>query len=94
MRRRAICRKLILNAVDELTTLGSGDILVFLPGEREIRETAETLRKHHFDRLRPGFSGGRYCRYLRAYPLPNRNGYSNPAIPAVLYWLPMLPKRR
>ena len=24
-----------------------GDILVFLPGEREIRETAEALRKHH-----------------------------------------------
>jgi len=47
----------ILNAVDELIALGSGDILVFLPGEREIRETAETLRKHHFDRLRPGLSG-------------------------------------
>ena len=26
---------------------GSGDTLVFLPGEREIRETAEALRKHH-----------------------------------------------
>src|SRR6185436_9498848 len=25
----------------------SGDILVFLSGEREIRETAESLRKHH-----------------------------------------------
>ncbi|MGE4110387.1 MAG: ATP-dependent RNA helicase HrpA, partial [Burkholderiales bacterium] len=24
-----------------------GDVLVFLPGEREIRETAEALRKHH-----------------------------------------------
>jgi hypothetical protein len=24
-----------------------GDILVFLSGEREIRETAESLRKHH-----------------------------------------------
>jgi ATP-dependent helicase HrpA len=47
----------ILNAVDELITLGPGDILVFLPGEREIRETAEALRKHHFDRLRPGLSG-------------------------------------
>jgi ATP-dependent helicase HrpA len=37
----------ILGAVDELSCLGSGDILVFLPGEREIRETAEALRKHH-----------------------------------------------
>jgi ATP-dependent helicase HrpA len=27
--------------------LGPGDILVFLPGEREIREAAEALRKHH-----------------------------------------------
>ncbi len=26
---------------------GPGDVLVFLPGEREIREAAEALRKHH-----------------------------------------------
>lgn len=26
---------------------GAGDVLVFLPGEREIREAAEHLRKHH-----------------------------------------------
>ena len=26
---------------------GPGDVLVFLAGEREIRETAEELRKHH-----------------------------------------------
>ncbi|MHB0984711.1 MAG: ATP-dependent RNA helicase HrpA [Sulfuricella sp.] len=37
----------ILDAVDEVTRLGSGDILIFLPGEREIRDTAEALRKHH-----------------------------------------------
>ncbi len=38
----------ILDAVDELAREpGRGDILVFLPGEREIRETAELLRKHH-----------------------------------------------
>ncbi|MGH8678799.1 MAG: ATP-dependent RNA helicase HrpA [Burkholderiales bacterium] len=38
----------IVNAVDEVTRLSaSGDVLVFLPGEREIRETAEALRKHH-----------------------------------------------
>ncbi len=36
----------ILDAVDELSIEGSGDILVFLSGEREIRETAETLAKH------------------------------------------------
>ncbi|MCW5664243.1 MAG: ATP-dependent RNA helicase HrpA [Piscinibacter sp.] len=34
-------------AVDELWREGSGDVLVFLPGEREIREAAEHLRKHH-----------------------------------------------
>jgi len=37
----------ILDATDELARLGTGDILVFLPGEREIRDTAEALRKHH-----------------------------------------------
>ena len=37
----------IVDAVDELARLGEGDILVFLPGEREIREAAEALRKHH-----------------------------------------------
>jgi ATP-dependent helicase HrpA len=37
----------ILDAVDDLSRLGGGDILVFLPGEREIRDTAEHLRKHH-----------------------------------------------
>ncbi len=33
--------------VDELWREGSGDVLVFLPGEREIREAADHLRKHH-----------------------------------------------
>ncbi len=37
----------ILDAVDELSALSRGDILVFLSGEREIREVAEALRKHH-----------------------------------------------
>ncbi len=37
----------VVEAVDELARHGPGDILVFLPGEREIRETAEALRKHH-----------------------------------------------
>ncbi len=41
-------QRAIIHAADELMALGSGDILVFLPGEREIRETAETLRKHAF----------------------------------------------
>jgi len=37
----------IIDAVDELHRIGPGDVLIFLPGEREIRETAEALRKHH-----------------------------------------------
>lgn len=41
----------IIRAVDEIARepgeVGSGDILVFLSGEREIREAAEDLRKHH-----------------------------------------------
>ncbi len=37
----------ICDAVDELWREGPGDVLVFLPGEREIREAAEALRKHH-----------------------------------------------
>jgi len=35
------------DACDELSREGQGDVLVFLPGEREIREAAEALRKHH-----------------------------------------------
>src|SRR5471030_1938426 len=37
----------VVEGVDELCRLGSGDVLVFLPGEREIRDAAEALRKHH-----------------------------------------------
>jgi ATP-dependent helicase HrpA len=42
----------LLDAVDEAMRCGAGDMLIFLPGEREIRETAESLRKHAF----PGMS--------------------------------------
>ncbi|MCX7890952.1 MAG: ATP-dependent RNA helicase HrpA [Burkholderiales bacterium] len=37
----------IADAIGELHRHGPGDVLVFLPGEREIREAAEALRKHH-----------------------------------------------
>ena len=41
----------IADAVDELWrgpgAVSGGDVLVFLPGEREIRDAAEHLRKHH-----------------------------------------------
>ena len=37
----------IVRAVDELWRSGPGDTLIFLSGERDIRNTAEVLRKHH-----------------------------------------------
>jgi len=35
----------VVDAVDECVRVGSGDMLVFLPGEREIRECAEMLKQ-------------------------------------------------
>jgi len=37
----------IVEAVDELCREGQGDVLVFLSGERDIRDVSEALRKHH-----------------------------------------------
>ena len=37
----------VADAVDELETAGRGDILVFFPGEREIREAADALLRRH-----------------------------------------------
>jgi ATP-dependent helicase HrpA len=39
------------DAVEELCREGEGDILVFLPGEREIRDAAETLRKRNLKNI-------------------------------------------
>jgi ATP-dependent helicase HrpA len=36
----------IVDAVDECARAGAGDILIFLPGEREIRDTADLLNRH------------------------------------------------
>ncbi|MES2237882.1 MAG: ATP-dependent RNA helicase HrpA [Pseudomonadota bacterium] len=44
----------IVDAVSEAHRAGPGDVLVFLPGEREIREAAEALRKHSFSTMAPG----------------------------------------
>jgi ATP-dependent helicase HrpA len=45
--RGADLNSAIVDAVSEAHRQGPGDVLVFLPGEREIREAAEALRKHH-----------------------------------------------
>ncbi|ODT73980.1 MAG: ATP-dependent RNA helicase HrpA [Nitrosomonadales bacterium SCN 54-20] len=47
----------ILDAMDEINRCGPGDVLVFLPGEREIRDTAEALRKHALGGPGTGRSG-------------------------------------
>lgn len=39
----------IVAAVSELQAQGPGDVLVFLPGEREIRDTTDALRAHGAD---------------------------------------------
>ena len=41
----------VLHAVDELTSENRGDILVFVSGEREIREATDALRKHLLDKI-------------------------------------------
>ncbi|MCK6429504.1 MAG: ATP-dependent RNA helicase HrpA, partial [Burkholderiaceae bacterium] len=48
----------IVDAVDECALAGRGDVLVFLPGEREIREAAEALRKHRFGAAGPSPAAG------------------------------------
>ena len=38
----------LADAVEEVSREGAGDVLVFLPGEREIRDTADVLRKRNY----------------------------------------------
>ncbi|MBX3635458.1 MAG: ATP-dependent RNA helicase HrpA, partial [Rubrivivax sp.] len=59
-RKGADLEDAIADAVDELWRGGPGDILIFLPGEREIRETADHLRRHLASAQRggPGSGGG------------------------------------
>jgi ATP-dependent helicase HrpA len=46
----------LADAVDELCRQGPGDILVFLPGEREIRDAAQVLRKNFKGEILPLYS--------------------------------------
>ncbi|WP_269858677.1 ATP-dependent RNA helicase HrpA [Streptomyces sp. RPT161] len=54
----------ICDAVDELQREGPGDILVFLSGEREIRDTADALNKKNLTR-----AGGAYGQATEVLPL-------------------------
>ena len=51
----------IFDACDELASTGSGDVLVFLPGERDIREAADFIGK--------ASSGSRLLRGVEVIPL-------------------------
>ncbi len=58
----------IADAVDELwRDGGAGDILVFLPGEREIRETADHLRRHLAQQAAKAHRGGPQPEILPLY---------------------------
>ena len=56
----------ICDAVDELTAEGEGDILVFLSGEREIRDTADALKKQAGRHI-SGSAAGRATEVLPLY---------------------------
>ncbi|SEJ46668.1 ATP-dependent helicase HrpA [Demequina mangrovi] len=58
----------IVDACDELMTWGDGDILVFLSGEREIRDAADGLEAHLGDRAR----NPRHPRRVEILPLYSR----------------------
>jgi ATP-dependent helicase HrpA len=60
----------ISDAIDELSTEGPGDILVFLSGEREIRDTADALKgRPHLDIL-PLYSRLSAAEQHRVFELP------------------------
>ena len=72
----------IVDAADELAQHGEGDILVFLPGEREIREAAEALRKSTLrrnDEILPLFARLSHAEQHKIFPpqrreTPHRTG--------------------
>src|SRR5690606_20811134 len=58
----------ICDAVDELVAEGPGDILVFLSGEREIRDAEDALRGHLGERA----TDPRHPRAVELLPLYSR----------------------
>ena len=70
----------LCEAVDEVCAEGPGDVLVFLSGEREIRDAADALREHTQGRQRRARDraavraavGGRAAQGVRRAPRPPR----------------------
>ena len=78
----------VVDAVDELCAEGPGDILVFLAGEREIRDTQDALAEHERGRRRGS------CRSTRGSRRPSSTGCS-PRTPAGgSCWPPTWPRPR
>ena len=81
----------IVDAVTELSAEGPGDILVFLPGEREIRDTADALGDLAGAQRAAG--GSRSCRSTRGSRPPSSTG-SSPRTPAAASCSPPTSPRR
>ena len=47
-------QRAVVKAVDELAQIDTGDILIFMPTERDIHETVKALRKHRLPGDHPG----------------------------------------
>ena len=81
----------IVEAVKELSAEGPGDVLVFLPGEREIRDTADALAT-----WRPRQRGGLEIvpLYSRLSAAEQHRVFSSPLRTAGSCWPPTSPRRR
>ena len=77
----------IFDAVDELSQESHGDILIFMSGEREIRDTADALNKLNY-------AIPKSCRFMRGFRTANKIGYSSRTADGALCWRPTSRKRR
>ena len=84
---QAICRR----RRRTVAAAGDGDILVFLSGEREIRDTAEVLRGHLAG---PPARRTRWCRCSAGCPAPTSTGCSSRTPGAGSCWPPTSPRPR
>ena len=78
----------IVDAVRELVAEGPGDVLVFLPGEREIRDTADVLGDESATTRSTSYPSSPGCRR------PSSTGSSSGTAAAAWCWRPTSPRRR